>query len=321
MHTLRVAVVGAGSIARRYHLPSLTRLVSEGISLELVALCDVDTQRAHEMGRRFGFAQVFSDYRAMVDAIAPDAVWCLVPIPATRQVAGYMLEQGIPTLMEKPPGRNSRETRELLEIAATRGTLNQVAFNRRHAPLLVRMKRLLGERGDLGAASCQFYRHRRGEPDFAFGTGLHGLDALRFLGSDEVVEVHTRLGPRASALITLVYQGGALGTMEMLPLVGVQSERYTAHAADRTVVVDGVIPWLTAFPGSLRCFDGTELTLLIDNAAEDAPPEVVGGFFGECAHFVDCLLHGQVPTPDLTTSLRSVEIAEAVNQGRSVVFD
>ena len=320
MAPLCIAVVGAGGIAQRYHLPSLRRLKDEGAGIELTALCDIDATRAREMGARFGFRRTFTDYREMLDAVAPDAVWVLVPIPVTREVSGYMLSKGVPTLLEKPPGANSRETQELIEIAASSDTPNQVAFNRRHAPTLKRMKALLEEAGKLWAASCQFYRFHRGEDGFAFGTGLHGLDALRFLGDSEVREVHTRAGPRTSAVVTLVYESGALGTMEMLPEVGIQSERYTAHAGERTVYVDGVVGWLTRFPGFLRCYDGTELTHSIDNADDPSSAEVISGFYGESAHFCGCLREGCRPSPDLAASLRSVQIAEAVQRGESQVF-
>jgi predicted dehydrogenase len=222
--------------------------------------------------------------------------------------------------MEKPPGADSRETRELIEIAEARGTPNQVAFNRRHAPTLVRMKTLLGEASPFWGASCQFYRYRRAEDAFAFGTGLHGLDALRFLGDSEVCEVRTHAGVRSSAHVTLVYESGALATMEMLPEVGIQSERYTAHAGERTVFCDGAVGWLTRFPGFLRCYDRTELTLSIDNADQGAPPEEVSGFYGEAVHFATSLRTGRSPEPDLATSLRSVEIAETVQQGKSRTF-
>ncbi len=320
MSNLRIAVVGTGGIAQRYHLPSLKRLAEGGAPIRRVALCDLDAARAREMATQFGFEHVYTDYRAMLDAEAPDAVWVLVPTAVMREVAGYFLAQGVPTLMEKPPARNVRETRELVEIAQKRGTPHQVAFNRRYAPLLQHMKALIAKAGAISAASCQFYRYGRAEPDFGYGTGIHGLDTLRFLGDSEVCEVYTRCGPRGSALVTLIYESGAHALMEMLPQVGVQSERYTAHANDRTVVVDGVIGWLTLFPGYLRCYERGRLAFTVDNTDDLAPAEVVSGFYGENAQFIDDLMAKRHPTPTLADALRSVELAEAVNAGASVAF-
>ena len=315
MGRLRIAVVGAGNIARNYHLPSLRRLAEQDSELELAALCDVAEERAKAMAERFGFAHAYTDYRTLLDAEAPDGVWVLVPYQVTRQVSGYFLANKVPTFMEKPPGQSAAETRQLLEIAQLHGTPNQVAFNRRHAPLLKRMKELVTDAGEpVNALSCQFFRHNRGEDNFAFGTGLHGLDCLRFLGDGEVQGVYTRPGLRGSALVRLEYVGGAYGSFEMLPQVGVQSERYTVHAGNRTVVVDGVIGWLTLFPGFLQCFDAGKKTLQIDNPPESQPVEVVSGFYGESAHFVASLRGAVSPTPDLSAALRSVEVAEAVDR-------
>lgn len=317
---LRIAIVGAGSIARRYHLPSLVRLFAEE-KVELAALCDIDKQRARAMAARFGFQHTYQNYRVMLKSEAPDAVWVLVPIAAMRQVAGFFLSQGVPTLMEKPPGSNSRETYELLEIAQRENTPHQVAFNRRHAPLLQHMKALLEETEDpVQFLSCQFYRVNRREQDFAYGTGLHGLDTLHWLGGSEICEVRTQNVSHGGALITLTYANGTQGMMEMLACVGVQSERYMAHAGERTVVVDGVVEWLTSFPGYLKCFDGGETILHIQDACTSTHPAIVGGFYGEGAHFVECLRKGTTPSPGLEEALRSVRIAEAVNVGENVLF-
>jgi predicted dehydrogenase len=57
-----------------------------------------------------------------------------------------------------------------------------VAFNRRYAPLLQRAKALAAEAAAPGACRAMFYRVRRDEDYFAFGTALLGLDALRLPG-------------------------------------------------------------------------------------------------------------------------------------------
>lgn len=319
MGRLRLAVVGAGGIARHYHLPSLRRLADEESDLELAAVCDVDAARAEAAREAWGFAGSYTDLRQMLDAAEPDAVWALVPYPAMREIAGLLLGRRVPVLMEKPPGSNAREAGELLAIAEDAGTPHQVAFNRRYAPLIRRMRELAVEDAGPVAASCQFFRHDRREPHFPFGTGLHGLDTLRYLGPAEVRAVHTRPGPRGSALITYEYADGALGVMELLPRVGVQSERYTVHSERRTVVVDGVVGWLTAHPGFLECYEGGRLTMRVENDPE-TPAEVLSGFHGEAKAFVDALRSGRPPTPGLREALRSVQIAEAVQQGRSVEF-
>ena len=317
MSTLRIAVIGAGGIARRYHLPSLARLQAEVPGVTLAAVCDVDPARAEDAARRYGFCAHYTDYPAMLEAVRPDAVWALVPYQVMRSVAGDLLARGVPTLMEKPPSATLREARELAEIAARHRTPHQVALNRRYVPLLRRMRDLLAEAGGPQALSCQFYRHNRREPTFAYGTGIHGLDALRYLGPGEVVEAHVRPVGENGALVTMIYSGGETAQMQMLPQVGVLIERYVGHAGPRTVEIDGLFGPLTTYPGYLRRYDEGRLVEEVEAAAGDPPEAEICGFYGESAAFVDALRAGRAPTPSLEEALPSVGIAEAVNAGRS----
>ncbi len=320
MAQLRIAVIGAGSIARRYHLPALERLASEISDISLAAVCDIDIDLAQQARAGFGFQSAYSNYRKMLDAVTPDAVWVLVPYPRIREIAGFTLGLGYPTLMEKPPGDSAREAAELADIAARHNTPNQVAFNRRYAPLINRMKALLSEAGPVDGLSCQFYRHNRREPRFAYGTGLHGIDALRFLGPGEVIEIETRRTGPGAAMVTLVYENGGVATMDMRPCVGARTERYTAHAGDRTVIADGLVDWLTHYPGFLHCYDAGALALTIENDEESQTPGEIAGFYGEDQAFLENLLNGTVPKPSLQEALRSVELAESVDLGISRVF-
>ena len=133
MASLRIAVVGAGNMAQRFHLPSLKRLAGEE-DLERAAICDIDLERAQSACEEYGFARAYSDYGAMLDAETPDAVWVLVPIPVLCEVAGFFVRQGVPVFVEKPAGSSSKETAQVADLAEKAGTPTQVGFNRRYAP-------------------------------------------------------------------------------------------------------------------------------------------------------------------------------------------
>ena len=321
LEKLNIAVIGAGAIAQDFHLPSLQRLSEEIPALYLCALCDVNEDRARQASERFGFARHYQDYRQMLEVENPAAVWLLVPYQheILRNMAADMLERHVTVLIEKPPAETSEEVRGLAEIARRTGTPHQVAFNRRHAPLLKQMKALADDAGGMRLASCQFYRTGRSDLDFSYSTALHGLDTLRFLSGSEVRKVFTQAGSGTNRLVTLFFDNGASAIMEIFPQVGIQSERYTVHAGERTLVVDGNIAWLTYFPGFLQCFEGGRLVSSLENPAGSAPEEV-SGFYGESAHFVECLLQGKLPSPGLADAVRSIEIAEAVDRGQSLVF-
>ena len=316
---MRIGVVGVGSIANRYHLPSLRALAREHGDLVLAAVCDVDADRASTAAAQYGFEAAYSDYHQLVERAQLDAVWVLVPVALTCQVSGYFLRAGVPTLMEKPPGANLAEARELATIARETGTPNMVAFNRRFTPFLVRMRDQLRARGGADAVSCQFYRTHRDEDVFPFATGLHGLDALCYLADDRVDSIETIVGRRGSRLVTFAFAGGASGRMEMLPQVGVQSERYSGHAGDYTCIADGLTDWLTHYPGFYEGYERGKLVERLENE-DSEPPERICGFWGESAAFVEALRAQKALSPTVSDSLRSIEIAWAVQAGESIQF-
>ena len=72
---LRLAFVGVGGRGRR-NLEGL-----DGLGHEVVALCDVDSERAKESFARFSTARRFVDYRKMLDAIENDIDGVVVSTP------------------------------------------------------------------------------------------------------------------------------------------------------------------------------------------------------------------------------------------------
>ncbi|MBO0813108.1 MAG: Gfo/Idh/MocA family oxidoreductase [Microlunatus sp.] len=70
---VRVAVVGAGQMANRVHYPSLAATPD----VEIVGICDLDESRMTETADRYHIENRFTDYRRLVDAVAPDAVYVI----------------------------------------------------------------------------------------------------------------------------------------------------------------------------------------------------------------------------------------------------
>jgi hypothetical protein len=70
---LRVAVIGAGHIARVGHLPALRELEAAG-ELELVAAADIDAAAARAFAADAGVPAVFGDPDELLAATAPNLV-------------------------------------------------------------------------------------------------------------------------------------------------------------------------------------------------------------------------------------------------------
>ena len=129
---IRVGVIGTGGIAR-VHLAALRSLPK----VDLAALCDTDPDRLAAAMARWGGPETrpFADYRQMLDDVRPDAVWVLVSVPATFAVTAECLRRGVDTMLEKPPGLRTSETRELADLATRHRCRATVAFNRPLQPL------------------------------------------------------------------------------------------------------------------------------------------------------------------------------------------
>jgi predicted dehydrogenase len=188
---VRVGVIGTGGIART-HLKALAALPD----VELAGLCDLDAGRLAAAQATWGepTTRAFADYAQMLEEVRPDGVWVLVSVPATFRVAGDCLRRGFDTLLEKPPGLTTDETRELAELAERHGRRAMVAFNRRFNPWVLEARRRLAAAGSARPAVILSEYHK-GPGQYAnyppevnrrwIGVdAIHALDLLRHIGGD-----------------------------------------------------------------------------------------------------------------------------------------
>jgi myo-inositol 2-dehydrogenase / D-chiro-inositol 1-dehydrogenase len=325
-HRPHVAVIGAGNISQEYHLPSLQRLAKTG-ACTFAAICDLDGKLAARMARTFGAGRSYTDYTEMLRVEKPDGVVVITPIPATARVAGSVMRMGFPVLLEKPPGGSSRECRQLIKDAEATGMPNCVSFNRRFCPVLMQGHDEIRKRGPVKGASARMFRLNRSEEEFFFGTGIHSLDALRYLGGDMAsVETERRIvrkGERPTYNLIIGYANGGVGTLTIRPQAGVQIERYELFGEQSVAVIEAGVGWLVDKPGACTLYHAGKEVRLADplkpfrSFTGKLYDAATGGFFGSEANFVESLRTGKPLSPTLAESLQSVEIAEAVQAGRS----
>ena len=100
MDRVRACVIGAGLKANEVHYPSLASFDD----VELAAACDLDAARLQATATRWEIPQTFDDYRAMVDAVQPDAVYAIGQPHQMYDVWLWCLDQGVNLYVEKPLG-------------------------------------------------------------------------------------------------------------------------------------------------------------------------------------------------------------------------
>lgn len=180
---INVGMIGAGYIAEAAHCPALAELRKRSGNSCLKAICNRTASKAIHLKEKFGFEKVYTDYREMLEKEDLDCVYVLTAVDVIKEHALAVMSKGIPLLMEKPPGRNPQETRELIAAARKCRISNFVAFNRRFDPLLRKGKELFRQRNEISHIAVEFYRWNRTEADF-YTTAIHGIDAIRFLAGD-----------------------------------------------------------------------------------------------------------------------------------------
>jgi nucleoside-diphosphate-sugar epimerase/predicted dehydrogenase len=141
---LKTAIVGCGRISD-IHLDTLGRLAGS----EVVALCDLDAERAAAQAEKHGVPASFSDVEELLDTCRPDVVHLLTPpathLPLVRAAAA----RGAHVYVEKPFATSEAEAREMIEIAERAGIRVCPGHNRLYDPIFVEVERRVA-RGDIG---------------------------------------------------------------------------------------------------------------------------------------------------------------------------
>lgn len=117
---LRVGILGAGGIAVASYgvLPNLHHYAD---TVEVVALADVDHDRATAVAQQYDIPRVHRTVEELVAGGGLDAVVNLTPIPAHYATSKVVLEHDLHLVTEKPIAATLAEADELIMLAERRG--------------------------------------------------------------------------------------------------------------------------------------------------------------------------------------------------------
>lgn len=150
----RVGVIGTGWWSTFAHLPSL----AEYERADLVAVADVQEDRARAAAERFGVPRAYGDHRAMLADERLDVV--LVATPPIAHVAPVRdaLEAGLDVLVEKPMTIDPVDASSLVDLAARKGRRLHVGYPTLHSTHVARLRAAVSDRvlGDLRLITSLF---------------------------------------------------------------------------------------------------------------------------------------------------------------------
>lgn len=158
---LKVALIGAGGIARGAHMGSYSRMDN----VEVVAICDIKIEKAEKLAEEYGVPQVYKDYHDLFEIPELDAVDICTPNYLHSEIAVAALERGLHVFCEKPDAVNSAEAEKMKAAAQRSGKILMVMRNNRYMQVSSFLKKYIeeGRMGEIYAARCGWQR-RRGIP-------------------------------------------------------------------------------------------------------------------------------------------------------------
>jgi predicted dehydrogenase len=232
-----------------------------------------------------------------------------MPMEHIVPIGIQLLKRRIPCVIEKPLGTSLAEAEQLNRIALETGTTHMVSVNRRFMPYLNRARSWINELGPVRYVRATQVRHARSEMDFIWSTAIHVLDALRYMvGEIKDFNVEIKLGlPAIWYVISLRFESGATGCIEVLPTAGMIEESYEFFG-------DGFRARITAGAGtqrSIECWHDGKLSLEA-KANDEEPEDLRNGAYQEVEEFVRALITRTRAHPEVADILPSARICFAI---------
>ncbi|MEM8734353.1 MAG: Gfo/Idh/MocA family oxidoreductase, partial [Planctomycetota bacterium] len=158
MSNLRCAAIGAGYFSH-FHYDAWRRM--DGV--DVVACCDRDLEKAKAVAEQYGIANVFGDYREMLDAIEVDFVDVITRPDTHLPIVEELAQRGINVICQKPLAPTVEESRRIVDLTAASGIRFMVHENFRFQPWYREEKRIF-ESGQLGDVLHTIsFRNRAGD--------------------------------------------------------------------------------------------------------------------------------------------------------------
>lgn len=310
MSKLRVAVVGCGGRGRGH-----MRILNNFNDVELVAVCDPVDEARNTAGDELGVGNRYASLEDLLAAESLDAVFIATPAHLNGQTALPCLEQGVNTLLEKPPGMNVTETVALRDAATRTGAKAMVGWNRRFHPIIVKAREMVEARGPVTQLVGEFHKSitrfvkagRFPEPlmdNLFLETPIHALDIVRAIAGGEVAEVHSVVRRTISKYkdvhgALILFDNGCLVHLIANYTTDARLERYEIHGRDISAYLEGVSH------GVVFC-DGEKHEL--SGAGSSGTEE-------QNRYFLDCIRADRpisLPAANLDEAVKTMELAEAI---------
>lgn len=200
----RGALIGCGFFARN-HMNAWGQL--DGV--EVVAVCDLDAEKADGFARDFSVPHRFTDPKEMLDALELDFVDVATTPPSHRTLVELVASYGVAVICQKPIADTYAEAKAMVDAADAADVPFVIHENFRWARGMIEAKKLIDD-GRIGEPKYGRFSFRHGYDNYVnqpylaeierfaiMDVGIHLYDVARhFLGEVERLSCETqRLNP------------------------------------------------------------------------------------------------------------------------------
>ncbi len=301
MKKLGVAVIGTGFWGRNH-----ARVFKELEETELLAVCDINAERAEKVAKQFG-AKPYTTTGKMLRRQDIEAVSICTWSTNLEEEALKALKAGKHVLVEKPMATNVKQAEKLLKTAEKRGLHLTVGFLMRFIPGVQHIKKAVENKtiGELVCATAKRvsqWPERIGDVGVVKDLAIHDIDIMRYLFNEDPIAVYAKTGSMKHkkfedyAQVMLTFEGGKSGFIE---------SNWLTPYKTRILVVTG--------SEAIMKLDYITQELTIEKAEETVQPRYPWQepLKLELQHFANCVLKREKPLITGMDGLKALQIAEA----------
>ncbi|MCJ7469993.1 Gfo/Idh/MocA family oxidoreductase [Candidatus Bathyarchaeota archaeon] len=307
MKKLGVAVVGTGFWGRNH-----ARVYKELAETELLAICDIDPDRAKTVANQFGVKSYTNTAKMLKNTDIKAVSICTWSTSLARE-ATKALDAGKHVLVEKPMATNVKQAEKLIETAKQKRLHLTVGFLMRFIPGLQQIRKAvedetIGEPVCATAKRVSQWPERIGDVGVVKDTAIHDIDVMRYVFNEDPTAVYARIGSMRQgkfedyAQIMLTFEGGKTAFIE---------SNWLTPYKTRVLVVTG--------SEAIMKLDYITQELTIENAKESVQPRYAmqEPLKLELQHFAKCIIDKQKPIVTGIDGLKALRIAEAALKSSS----
>ncbi len=307
MKKLGVAVVGTGFWGRNH-----ARVYKELAETELLAICDIDPERAKTVANQFGVKPYTNTAKMLKNTDIKAVSICTWSTSLARE-AMKALDAGKHVLVEKPMATNVKQAEKLIETAKQKRLHLTVGFLMRFIPGLQQIRKAvedetIGEPVCATAKRVSQWPERIGDVGVVKDTAIHDIDVMRYVFNEDPTAVYARIGSMRQgkfedyAQIMLTFEGGKTAFIE---------SNWLTPYKTRVLVVTG--------SEAIMKLDYITQELTIENAKESVQPRYAmqEPLKLELQHFAKCIIDKQKPIITGIDGLKALRIAEAALKSSS----